>query len=288
MISTVWNAIKTIISSVMQIISSVLKGDWEGVKSAISNTLGAIKSVITSVWNAIKSVISSVMNGIKSVISSIWNGIKSVISGVINEISSVVSSVFNGIKNTVSSVFSGIWNTTKGAWNGIKTSIQTPIESARDLVKNAIDKIKGFFDFKISWPKIPMPHFGISPSGWKIGDLLKGSIPKLSIDWYATAMKNPMIMNNPTLFGYDPATGSLMGGGEAGSEVVSGTDTLMQMIGATVDNRMGIYTERMVAALQAVLEAIVDGNHDLLQALLDGQTIVCNDREIARVVREYA
>ena len=30
-----------------------------------------------------------------------------------------------------------------------------------------------------------MPHFGITPEGWKIGDLLKGSIPHLSIDWYA-------------------------------------------------------------------------------------------------------
>jgi hypothetical protein len=60
------------------------------------------------------------------------------------------------------------------------------------------------------------------------------------------------------------------------------------MIGVTVDSRMGVYTDRMVTVLQAVLDAIVGGNRDMLQALLDGQTIVCNDREIARVVREYA
>ena len=287
-ISTVWNAIKTIISSVMQIISSVLKGDWEGVKSAISNIINAIKSVISGVWNAIKNVISSVMNGIKNTVSSIWNGIKSVISSVINTIKSVVSSVFNGVKNTISSVFNGIKTTAGKAWNDIMNKIKTPIEKARDLVKNAIDKIKGFFSFKISWPHIPMPHFSIRPSGWSIGDLLKGSIPKLGIEWYAKAMKNPMIMNQPTIFGYNPATGQVMGGGEAGSEVVSGTNTLMNMIGSVVEGKTAAHAERIIALLTALLEAIMGGNQEMIQALLAGQTFKVGEREFARLVREYA
>ena len=30
-----------------------------------------------------------------------------------------------------------------------------------------------------------MPHFGINPPGWQIGDLLQGKIPELRLDWYA-------------------------------------------------------------------------------------------------------
>jgi phage-related protein len=218
------------------------------------------------------------MNGIKNTISSIWNGIKN-----------VVSSVVNGIRNTVSSVFNGIKSVATSVWNGIKTAITRPIEKARDTIKGIVDKIKGFFTgMKLEFPNIKLPHFSISPSGWKIGDLLEGSIPKLSIQWYAKAMNDPMIMNSPTLFGYNPATGSLMGGGEAGSEVVSGTNTLMNMIGSAVESKTNVQTERIIAVLTAVLNAIVDGNDDLLKAVLAGQTIVLDNREIGRTVRKYA
>jgi hypothetical protein len=101
-------------------------------------------------------------------------------------------------------------------------------------------------------------------------------------------MKNPIIMNSPTIFGYDPATGSLMGGGEAGSEVVSGTDTLMKMIGDTVDAKMSVANQQIIKLLTAILGTMEGGNKDLLQALLAGHTIKINEREFARTVREYA
>ena len=32
---------------------------------------------------------------------------------------------------------------------------------------------------------IKLPQFIITPSGWKVSDLLKGIIPKVGIKWYA-------------------------------------------------------------------------------------------------------
>lgn len=169
-ITNAWNNIKAVTSNIWNGIKSVLTNVWNGIKNFVAPIFNAIKTTISNVWNNIKSVTSSVWNSIKSVTSSIWNGIKSAVSNVVNGIKSAVSNAFNAIKSTVSNI-----------WNGIKSAIEKPINSARDIVKNAIDKIKGFFNFKFTWPKLKMPHFGISPSGWKIGDLLKGSIPKLSI-----------------------------------------------------------------------------------------------------------
>ena len=83
-----------------------------------------------------------------------------------------------------------------------------PINALRDKVKAIIDKIKGFFKFKVSAPHIPLPHFSISPAGWKIADLLKGTKPSLSVKWYAQGG----IMDTPTLFG--------MAGGDAGPEAI--------------------------------------------------------------------
>lgn len=242
-ISTVWEAIKTIIKNVMNIIFSVIKGDWDSVKESISNILNAIKSVISSVWDGIKSVISSVMNGIKNTISSIWDGIKN-----------TMSSVFNGIKSVATSV-----------WNGIKDAITKPIETARDTIKGIIDKIKGFFSgMKLEFPNIKLPHFSISPSGWKIGDLLQGSIPKLGIEWYAKAMRNPMIMTKPTIFGYDASTGNLMGGGEVpGGEVLSGANTLMNMIRTAV----AAQNDTLVSLLEMLIEMLAEYFPEALEAM---------------------
>ena len=108
--------------------------------------------------------------------------------------------------------------------------------------------------------------------------------------WFlaAKAMNNPLLMESPTIFGYNPATGKVMGGGEAGSEVVSGTNTLMGMIGDAVESRTSVQADRIIAILTALLEALVSGNREMLAALLAGQTIVLNNREFARAVREYA
>ena len=296
-ISSTWNTIKTVISNVMKLISSILKGDWEGVKTAISNIINAIKNHISTVWNAIKSVISSVLNGIKGVVSSVWNGIKSVISSAVNTVKSVVTSVWNGIKSATSTAFNGIKTTASKAWNEIKSKITTPIESARDKIKGIVDKIKGFFSgMKLEFPKIKMPHFGISPSGWKIGDLLEGSIPKLSVDWYAKAMNNPMIMTKPTLFGYNGATGELMAGGEAGSEVVSGTETLLNMIRYAVasENKSDVIVQLLERIIEILVqffpellgefERFTPGDPDSVAAVL----AVPMDRELGRIAVKKA
>lgn len=103
------------------------------------------------------------------------------------------------------------------------------ITKAFEGIASAIETVVGWFaklDFK--WPELKLPHFGIDPPGWRIGDLLKGSIPKLKIDWYAKAMDNGMVLNSPTIFGAQ--NGRLLGAGEAGPEVVVGANSLMGMI----------------------------------------------------------
>lgn len=243
-ITNAWNNIKAVTSNIWNGIKSVLTNVWNGIKNFVAPIFNAIKTTISNVWNNIKSVTSSVWNSIKSVTSSIWNGIKSAVSNVVNSIKSAVSNAFNAIKSTVSNI-----------WNGIKSAIEKPINSARDIVKNAIDKIKGFFNFKFTWPKLKMPHFGISPSGWKIGDLLKGSIPKLSIDWYAKAMDDGMVLNDPTIFGLSKS-GTLLGGGEAGSETVVGTESLMDMIQNATNNSNSYLVEILEKILMYLQSAI--------------------------------
>ncbi|GAK31976.1 putative phage tail tape measure protein [Weissella oryzae SG25] len=201
-ISTVWNAISSVTSTVWNAISGVIQTVWNGISSFISGVINAISSVISSVWNAISGVTSSVWNSISSVISSVWNGIQSGVSNAVNAVSSVISNIWNGIKSVTSSV-----------WNGIKDAITGPMDAAKNMISGIINAIKGFFSFSITWPHIPLPHFSINPSGWQIGDLLKGKIPSLGINWHAKGG----IFNKPTLFA---GQGGMHGVGEAGPEAV--------------------------------------------------------------------
>lgn len=205
------------------------------------NSNEQFREFVTSTWNAIMSFLSNLWTSISSTAVNTWNGISSSISGVVNKISSVISTVFNTVKSVITNVWNGIKNTTASVWNGIKSAIETPLNKAKNIVKSVIDTIKGFFNFNISWPHIPMPHFSISPRGWGVGDLLKGKIPKLGIDWYAKAMAEPRILDGAQIFG--SMNGKLLGGGEAGQEVLYGRSQLMRDISTAVQEAKSEYKD---------------------------------------------
>lgn len=168
-------------------------------------------------------------------------------------IAAVAAAVAAGIaiyKNwdTIKAKASELWAAIKEKFNAIKDAIVGPITDAKDKIWGLIEKIKGFFSFDFSWPHIPLPHFAISPPGWKIGDILKGSIPSLGIDWYAKAMKNGMILDSPTIFG--AMNGRLLGAGEAGSETIVGTNSLMAMIRSAVGGGGGTTINMVVNGAQ--------------------------------------
>ena len=271
-ISSTWETIKTIITNVMKLISSILKGDWEGVKNAIKNIIDAIKSHISTVWNAIKNVITTVLNSIKNIVTSIFNSVSSIVSSAIETIWKNISSVFNGIKNTISSVFNGIKNTATTAWKDIQSKITDPVKQAKDKVKEFLDTIKGYFDnLKIKFPHIKMPHFKITGEF----SIEKKTVPRLSIEWYKKAMNAPMVLNEPTIFGYNPATGQMMGGGEAGSEVVSGVGSLVQMIRGAVaaeNNALVYYLNQIVVILADYFPQLLEAFD--INMSLDGDLLV--------------
>ena len=101
-------------------------------------------------------------------------------------------------------------------------------------MQGAVAKIKGFFNFSWSLPHIKLPHFSVSGGvpPWGFGG--KGSLPSISVSWYAKAMERGMILRNPTIFG--AMGGKLLGGGERGAEAVVGVSSLDRMIRRSVQS----------------------------------------------------
>ena len=252
---TVWNAIQTVIDAVMTVLGPLIEGAWANiqlvittaweviktvVETAINVVLGIIKAVMqiitgdwSGAWETIKGVFSTVWNAIQNVVQTIFTAIQSYISNTINTISSTISNVWNGISSTISNVLNGISNTVSNVWTGIKNSIGNAINGAKDLVSSAISAIKGLFNFSVSWPHIPLPHFSVSGSANPL-DWLSQGVPSISIEWYAKGG----IMTKPTIFG---ANGnSLMVGGEAGNEAVLPlNDQTLGAIGRGIAQTMG-------------------------------------------------
>ena len=125
-----------------------------------------------------------------------------------------------------------IWSTgydvidklTGGKLTGVKNKFWSKFEEIKNVVKNALDAVKRFFAGEWPTPKIKIPHFQISPPGWSIGDLVKGSIPRLSVNWHAKGA----ILNRPTVINQSGNTIDVAG--EAGPEAVTPIETLRKYV----------------------------------------------------------
>lgn len=203
---------------------------WNAVKTAITNAVNAIKTGVTNAFNAVKTTVTNIFEGIKNTATNIWNGIKDTISNAVNGAKNTVSNVLNAIKSTFTTVF-----------NGIK-SFLSPV----------VDWLKGIFNFQWSLPHIKLPHFSISGSF----SLNPPSIPHFSVSWYKAAMEDGMILNEPTIFGFNPKTNQFLAGGEAGSEAVVGTESLSSMIKEAVAGEDGEVVEVLGFQLDRLFELL--------------------------------
>ena len=229
--------LKEIFSVIVEIISTPFKLAWNGVKLVWDIVVSYFKLI----WENIKAVFSVVDSVLSGDFKGAWEGIKKIWSNCVQFFKDIISNV-------------------KKAFSNVAEILTEPFRKGKEAIEKIVDNIKGFFTgLKLKFPDIPLPHFGISPSGWKIGDLLKGSIPKLKIDWYAKGG----VLKQPTLFDYNPTTGTAKVGGEAGDEAVAPISTLQQYIKAAVKDENSI----MIQKLERVIELLAQFFPEMLKAL---------------------
>lgn len=170
----------------------------------LASTLGTTIGALAGPFGIAIAVIAAII-AIGVLLYKNWDTIKAKAL----EIKTALVRAWNDIKTSLSTAWNTIKTTAQTVWNGIKTAITTPIKTARDTIKDIVDKIKAFFPInvknllsKIKIPSIPLPHFKLSGEF----SLKNKTVPKLSIDWYKTGG----IFNSP----------SVIGVGEAGAEAV--------------------------------------------------------------------
>lgn len=181
---------------------------------ALAGGLGVLTVAVLSITVAIIAMAAGV--GILSVaIIGLGVAVSTAIGLVIGSFDQAESSATNTLKS-------------------IKNTFTTTFNNIKSFMTGIIDWLKGIFSFEWNLPKIKLPHFNISGNF----SLNPPSVPSFGIEWYQKAMADGMILNSPTIFGM--AGGHLLGGGEAGAEMVAGVDSVRNMI-----------TEAVVVAMES-------------------------------------
>ena len=207
-------------------------GSWLGDKfkqgwDAISNTFSKLGSWFGDRWNESKDAlaeantwlgekfqsgrdkVNSAFEKVGSWFGDRWNDIK---DGV-KEADTWFGEKFESAKEKTQNPFQKIGSWFSDRWQDIQDALKEipnwfknlfndAMENAKSIVKSGIDKLKSFFNFDWSLPKIKLPHFNISGSF----SLNPPRIPSFSVDWYARGG----VFNSP----------SIIGVGEAGQEAV--------------------------------------------------------------------
>lgn len=211
-------------------------------------------------------ILGKLVSGVSAVIS-IFGTVSTVLSGVALGPIALVVAAIAGLVAAGVALYKN-WDTVKQKASQIFTGI-------KNTISNAIERIKGLFNFSWSFPKPRLPHFSWT---WQsIGGLV--SIPKISIDWYAKAMQNGMVLNKPTIFGAQG--GRLLGAGEAGSETVVGTGSLISMIKNAVREGMGYAPAGETTNYGGVTVNVYGAPGQDVEALAD----IIEDRLTANVIR---
>ena len=254
-----WEKIKAITKTTVDAVSKFFQNLWNKTKEIFNG----IKNTATSIWTNIKTAVTGKVQEIKNKCSEILGSIKAKFFEIWNSIKSTVSNLIQGIKSAITSGIEGAKSSASRTLEAIKSKFSSIFESAKTIVKKAIDKIKGFFNFSWSLPKIKLPHFSIKGKF----NLNPPSIPSFGVSWYAKGG----ILNKPTIFGR--SGDNLLGGGEAGKEAVLPISLLKDYIREENRANNGIL-------VGAIKEAMSELN------LVAENNIYIGDRKVADVLTD--
>lgn len=178
---------------------------------------------------AILTLLMPIIASIIVVVGALGTSVGLVVGIVVGAIA-VIAAIITAIKN-----WGSITDWLGDKWDKFSSWFGGLMDGIGKKAGEVVDKISKFFKGlklklpEIKFPKIKLPHFSIKGDF----DILKGKIPKLSVDWFAKGG----ILTKPTIFGTNG--NSLMAGGEAGKEAVAPLSDLMAYVEKAVANQIG-------------------------------------------------
>ena len=173
------------------------------------STIGAIVLGVAAALTVFSTAMT-VVNFVMAASPVTW-----IVLGIVAALTALVAIIVIVIKNwdNIKKATSNAMDTMKNKIDGAIEKIKNKFDNFLTKIRNIVNTIKGLFNFEFRLPRLKVPSFNITPRGWSVGDLLKGSIPKLSVNWNAFGG----VFDKPTIMPYG---NSLQGLGENGAEAI--------------------------------------------------------------------
>lgn len=283
-VSEKFSQIKGTMGTIMQAAKDTVSEKLQNMKTAYSEHGGGINGIAAAAMEGVKGYYSAGYTFIDNLTGGKLSAVADKFKSKMSEAKQAVLNKVSEIKNAFSSGLGNAYSTVTNILGNIKNKFSSILEGAKNIVSNAINRIKSFFNFSWSLPKLKLPHISISGSF----SLTPPSVPHFGIEWYKKAMDDGMIMNQPTIFGYNAKSNQFLAGGEAGSETVVGTQSLMDMINSALqDSDNDLESAEVLKMIYAWMK-----NGGLRELMIDVLTnyveFDVEGREVARLVRKYA
>ena len=208
----IWESIKTYVSEKFNELKDKLIEIGTTIKDYVVEKFNALKDKLSEIVTNIKNKVSEKFNELKAKASEIWNTIKTAVVNKFEELKNKAIEKAQAMITPVIEKFNNIKTKASEIFNNIKNTITEKIEGARDKVRDAIDKIKGFFDFDWSLPKLKLPHVSITGKF----SLSPPSAPEFGVSWYSKGA----IFKRPTVLGG-------MGVGDAHNGIGSNAEAIL-------------------------------------------------------------
>lgn len=148
----IWNAIMSVIDSVIQQISAFVMSIWGTLVAWWTDNQELIKSSAEIVWNAIMSVISTVMTALQPLIQAAWSNIQLVIETVWTVIKTVVETAVNTILGIVKAVMQAINGDWYGAWETMRGVVDGLINAIKSIIETILTAIQQYI--QTTWQAI--------------------------------------------------------------------------------------------------------------------------------------
>ena len=241
-----------------------------GLINGIQSLIGNISVIWQQMWDSIISILTSAIE----LVQGWFTTMQEFLTETMNSIWSKIGEIWDSIKLSVSQKVENIVSDVKQKFQDIIDGIKEKMNLAKEAVSEAIEKIKGFFDFEWHLPELKLPHITITGS-W---DLKNGTFPSFGVEWYAKGA----VLNRPTIFGMNGM--NAMVGGEAGAEAVAPIDVLQGYVAQAVASQNAGLVESLMKILDALLGMREGMKEDFIEAL-ETMRFELNNREFARLVK---
>lgn len=252
----VWVAV--IVGATVSIGVFLLILNWGAIMTAAAKAVNTVRTAILAMNAAMLlnpiGLIIALIAGLVAAFIVLWNnneGFRKFWMDMWDKVKSASGKAVDWIKDKFNALKDAL-GVVKTVFGGIKDTITEKIESAREAVKTAIDKIKGFFPLSIGkiFSNFQIPKITVSGGKAPYGIAGKGSLPSFDVKWNAEGG----ILDRPTIFGQLGDT--LLGGGEAGKEAIAPIDVLQGYVKSAVQ-----------AENESIVKAIIEQNRILIDFL---------------------